>query len=377
MKSHLFYKAISLGFMLCISGSIKAENLENRQAELKAIQAKIDAQRSDLSTTRKQRSQLVQLLKRDELAISHAAKLLNKSRQQSKMINGNLKDLQLKSQNLTKLKKAQQATLAKQIESAYLSGSHDYTKLLLNQQDPSTIERMLAYYKYLNKARIGAIDQLKETIDELTDTEVSLSEQQQKLAAVIKVQTQQSRQLSQEQVQRKNTLKQLQRTLSSKSEQLEQLQIEEASLKHVIEQALMAASAQPNLKGLKALKRKLKWPTKGRIQKGFGNIRGGPVRWKGVLMSAPEGQSINAIADGKVIYADWLKGFGMVIVLDHGEGYMSLYGHAQALLKSNGDGVLKGESLALVGRSGGQAQPGLYFEIRYKGEAVDPARYCR
>lgn len=95
------------------------------------------------------------------------------------------------------------------------------------------------------------------------------------------------------------------------------------------------------------------------------------------MMAAPEGQSINAIASGKVIYADWLRGFGMVMVVDHGKGYMSLYGHAQTLLKDAGDSVKKGETIALVGRSGGQTEPGLYFEVRHKGQAVDPARYCR
>ena len=113
------------------------------------------------------------------------------------------------------------------------------------------------------------------------------------------------------------------------------------------------------------------------MSKRFGSSRSGQIVWKGTVLSAPEGQNINAVASGKVIYADWLRGFGMVLVIDHGKGYMSLYGHAQTLLRQPGDMVKTGESIALVGRSGGQSEPGLYFEIRNKGKAVDPAYYCR
>ena len=144
----------------------------------------------------------------------------------------------------------------------------------------------------------------------------------------------------------------------------------------MVEQALLAMQNNPSYDGLSS-RHKLKWPTKGRIKSAFGSKRSGQVKWNGVTISASEGQDVNAIANGKVIYADWLRGFGMVLVVDHGKGYMSLYGHAQALLKSAGDTVRKGESIALVGRSGGQTQPGLYFEVRHKGQAVDPARYCK
>ena len=122
---------------------------------------------------------------------------------------------------------------------------------------------------------------------------------------------------------------------------------------------------------------RLKWPIKGKIIRKYGNRRSGGVKWKGVILSAPEGREIKPVAAGKVIYADWLRGFGMVMVVEHGKGYMSLYGHAQALLKAVGDQVTPDEAIALVGRSGGQSEPGLYFEIRHKGQAINPSTYCR
>ena len=155
------------------------------------------------------------------------------------------------------------------------------------------------------------------------------------------------------------------------------MQIEEASLKRVVEQALRAMKDNPSMEGFGKQSGKLKWPTKGRVSASFGSQRSGQVVWKGTMLSAPEGQNIRAVSGGKVIYADWLRGFGLVMVIDHGKGYMSLYGHAQTLLKSPGDMVKSGEAIALVGRSGGQSEAGLYFEIRHKGQAVDPAKYCR
>ncbi|MBE8168007.1 MAG: peptidoglycan DD-metalloendopeptidase family protein [Shewanella sp.] len=354
-----------------------AETIENRQSQLKTIQQQIDNKNTDLSQTRKQRQKLQSLLKHDDQAISDAAAKVNRSTGRIKSLNTNLAKLTDKHRKLEHLKTNQQRTLAKQLESAYLSGNHDYAKMLLNQQDVSSVERLITYYQYLNKARINAIEQLKITLSELDDIEQALKEQQSELAAIIANQRLQADKLAREKSQRQLTLTQLQRTLSSKSEQLEQLQIEEASLKQVIEQAIKEAKQQDQFAGLARQRGKLKWPTRGVLAEKFGDIRGGQVRWKGVLLSAPEGRNIQAIASGKIIYADWLKGFGLVIVIDHGKGYMSLYGHAQALLKARGDQVSQGETLALVGRSGGQSKAGLYFEIRHKGKAVNPALYCK
>ena len=352
-------------------------NLEQRQSQLKSIQSQISQQQASLRDTSKQREQLLALLKQDEKAIARAAAKINRTKQTLEKVKAELKKLDKRTRQLEKLKKSQQASLAKQISSAYLAGNHDYTKMILSQQNPATVERMLVYYQYLNDARISALESLKQTQLELSELKAKQTKEQTQLNGLIIEQENQAKHLGKEQAQRKQTQVQLQRTLRNKSEQLEQLQIEEASLKRVIEQALETVQANPEMTGLSKLKRKLNWPTKGRIRNSFGSTRRGQIKWKGIRLAAPEGQNINAIAPGKVIFADWLKGFGMVLVIDHGQGYMSLYGYAQALLKSSGDPVKMGEAIALVGLSGGQTQPSLYFEIRHKGQAVDPAKYCR
>ncbi len=377
LKRFVFNKASIIAGLIMICCTAQASGLQQRQSQLKEIQKQISSQQSNLKDASQQREKLIKLLKQDEQAIAEAAKKANQTKASLVAINKKLTELATRKSELDKLKAIQQQTLANQLTSAYLAGNHDYTKMMLNQQNPASIERLLAYYQYLNKARMSSISKLQETITELDNIEAEQKAQQTKLNALILEQEQQAKVLSQEQNQRQQTLAQLQRTLNSQGAKLEQLQIEEVSLKRVVEQAINSVQENPSMEGLASIKQKLKWPTQGRIRSSFGSTRSGQVKWKGVILAAPEGQSVAAIASGKVIYADWLRGFGMVMVVDHGKGYMSLYGHAQTLLKNVGEIVNKNETIALVGRSGGQAEPGLYFEVRHKGQAVDPAKYCK
>ncbi len=376
MNIGIFTKASFFAGFIMLSTPLLASNLQQRQSDLKALQTQISKQASDLKNTTKQREKLISLLKKDEQAIAAVARKVNNI--QNSLTNTDIKlaELNKRQNKLDTLKKIQQKTLANQLASAYLTGNHDYSKMLLNQQSPASIERLLTYYQYLNKARMASLNELKLTIEELNDIQTEQITQKTQLNRLILNHQQQANQLSLEQIQRQKTLTQLQKNLNSRGAKLEQLQIEEASLKHIVEQAIEAIKINPKMEGL-ASKIKLKWPTMGRIKSSFGSRRSGQVKWKGVTLSAPEGQEITAIAQGKVIYADWLRGFGMVLVVNHGKGYMSLYGHAQTLLKNPGDSVTQGEAIALVGRSGGQTESGLYFEVRHKGQAVDPEKYCK
>lgn len=369
--------SIVAGFLILSSTLAHASDLNKRQSELQAIQQQIASEQQDLRSNSQQRDKLLQLLKRDERAIGDAAKKLNDTENQLSTSQANIKKLNGQEADLTKQQNEQQRVLAKQLKSAYLAGNHDYSKMLLNQQDPATVERLLTYYQYLNKARIAAIDTLKQTHKELVKVQQQAKQENERLSALAIDQRAQSKQLSAEQQQRQNTLSQLQQLIDKKASGLEQLQIEEASLKRVIEQAIKAAAENPAMEGLAKSNGKLNWPTKGSLRNSFGSARSGNIRWKGVVIDAVEGQAVSAPASGKVIYADWLKGFGLLMVIDHGQGFMSLYGYSQALLKDVGDSVKAGEEIALVGRSGGQNQAGLYFEIRHKGEAENPAKYCR
>ena len=224
--------------MLCFSAN--ASDLAKRQSELKSIQTQINKQKSALKTTDKQREKLLSLLRSDEEAIASAAKKVNSTKNNLAQIDTTLAELKTRQEALEVLKVTQQKTLSKQLSSAYLAGNHDYTKMVLNQQSPATIERMLAYYQYLNKARMKSINELKQTLTELDEIKVTQTSKQQQLTQLVSEQQVQAKRLSQEQNQRQLTINELQRTLNSKGAELEQMQIEEASLKRVVEQALRA-----------------------------------------------------------------------------------------------------------------------------------------
>ncbi len=273
----------------------------------------------------------------------------------------------------------QKRVLGQQIISAYTRGGHDYTKLLLSQSGAGQLERVLAYYGFLNDARVQAIEALKETGFALFQVEEQLAAQERALKDLLARQEQERADLDSRNTLRERTLSRLKRDMNMAEQQLSQLQESEQSLRTVIAEARkpVAGPSGPSNRGLAGKQKRLSWPARGHVSKRFGQPRQGGLSWKGVMLAAREGSEVTAVAAGNVVYANWVKGFGLLMVIDHGQGYMSIYGHNQALLRQAGDDVREGEPIALVGRSGGHSEPGLYFEIRHQGAAVDPARWCR
>jgi septal ring factor EnvC (AmiA/AmiB activator) len=263
-----------------------------------------------------------------------------------------------------------------------MAGNYDFAKMFFNQDDAGRFERTLTYYQYLNKARQQEIGKFRALVVELEQLNVKLVEKSQRLEGFLVTQKQQSSQLREQQSSRHKKLKQLDKQIESDTARVAQLQQEERSLMTAIEKAEIDArnrrkDEDPVLQGLAQSKGKLTRPATGKIQQLFGKRRQGQVRWKGIVINSSEGSPVRAVQDGKVLYADWLKGFGLVTIVDHGEGYMSVYGRNQALLKQAGDPVLQGETIGLVGSSGGQVSPGLYFEIRHKGKALNPKSWLK
>lgn len=346
--------------------------------KLEQVQAKIKQQRVAIEKNLAEKNDIEALFKSTELEVAEVALSIRKTSNGLNAVNTKISELEKEQKQLLKEKKKQQTLLSELVRTAYLSGKHDYTKLLLNQDDPAKLERLITYYKSLNDARVKELDTIQKVLNRLAQIEQELSTQRSQLLDLKAQQQEQKQQLAQSQTKRKSALRKLNASIKSNKDRLKRLEQSETRLTNAIAQAQREAKVAPeNLAGLYNLKKKLKWPTTGRLTKKFGQRRSGALRWKGVLMSANLGNRVNAIAEGIVLYADWLKGFGWVTVVDHGKGYMSLYGHNQALLKSVGDFVEKNEPVALVGQSGGQSSPGLYFEIRYKGKTVNPARWCR
>lgn len=363
-------------FLTCFSA-------EAQQAdELKDIQAQIKQKQQQIEKQLAQAKELQSRLKAAELNIANTAKALDKTQQalaSNQSQQTSLKDEQVQlNQNLRQQKQA----LANQVRSMYMAGDYDFAKILFNLEDAAKLERTFSYYQYLTDARKTQIDAFRALVAQLIQVSEELQIKQDELVVLEREQQQQSQQLQQQQKMREVTLSKIEQQIDSEAAQIEQLQINEQALIKAIEEAQRLAERESqqgpvSLEGLAKLKGKLLAPTQGRMRNMFGRIRQGQIKWKGILFNGNTGANVRAVHDGKVLYADWLRGFGLVTVLDHGDGYMSLYGHNQALLRQVGDSVQSGETIALVGQSGGQSSPNLYFEIRHKGTPVNPTQWIR
>ncbi|TRY31554.1 peptidoglycan DD-metalloendopeptidase family protein [Aliiglaciecola sp. M165] len=364
---------------LCLTALFLFHPVDAQQnEELKEIQQQIKQKQEQIEKQLARAKQLQAQLKAAELNISRTAKELDKTRQELTSNRQQQSELTEEQERLLADVKNQQQALSSQFRSMYMSGDYDFAKMLFNLEDASKLERTFSYYQYLSKARKEQIDQFRALVAQFKQVSESLTQKQQELTVLEKTQQQQSTQLVQQQGLRKSTLQQIEQQIDSEAAQIEQLQINEQALLKAIEEAQQEAQQRPvNLTGLASLRGALLLPTQGRIRKMFGRIRQGQIRWKGVLFNGNTGAPVRAVHDGKILYADWLRGFGLMTVIDHGDGYMTLYGHNQALLKNVGDDVQSGETIALVGQSGGQSSPNLYFEIRHKGKPIDPAKWLK
>ena len=356
---------------------VAVANEDRTKKDLSQVQVALEQSQAEYQQQQKEIAKQQQKLKAHELAIAKNAKALNMAEQSVKKTQQQQAEQQQRAVKLEKQQAQFQRVLAAQLKSAYMAGSDDYSKMLLNQEDTAKFERTLSYYNYLNKARIKQLDELKALQIEIAKNQAELEKIKEKLVALFDEQKRRQAALLDAKNERQASLKNLKKQLNKTKNSISYLEENEQTLIATIKELEEEKTTKIELLGLNKNKGRLSWPSKGKLTHKFGQRKHGGINWKGVLISAAEGTSVNSIHNGQVVFADWLKGYGWVIVVDHGEGFMSLYGHAQTLLKDVGDMVREGESVALVGQSGGQADSGLYFEIRHKGRAVNPIKWCR
>lgn len=363
--------ALLIGMPLVLWAQQTEDDLQSVQKQIQRTQKQIEEQLSIATALEKQ-------LKKAEVKIADSVKALSKTQV---LIDDNLQQqakLNAQKETLEDQRSTQQHILEKQIRSAFMTGNYDYAKMLLVQNNASKIERTLTYYQYLNKARVQQIDKLEVIVTELDETNQEIVKKAQELEGIKATQQSQKTELDKQQQRRQTTLVKLRDSINTDAAKIEQLQASERNLLQAIAQAQQRKQAPSvALIGLQNEKGQLSKPTRGRMRNLFGKRRQGQVRWKGVVFNGNEGSPVRAIYNGKILYADWLKGFGLVTVVDHGEGFMSLYGHNQALLKQAGETVATGDNIALVGQTGGQPAPGLYFEIRHKGQPINPSQWLQ
>ena len=265
--------------------------------------------------------------------------------------------------------------LETQVRAAYTSGEQERMKLLLNQHDPATLGRLMTYYRYLSEFRGKNIESVNGHIQELNDLRAKAAAEENRLAGLARAQTAELAELSKFQANRQGLLSSLKARIEEEGSEIERLAAQEQDLARLITELTSILSDYPitSEEPFSDFKGRLTWPVAGRLRYDFGQPRStGGLKWNGVVLAAPRGREIRAVYHGRVIFADWLAGMGLLVIVDHGEGYMTLYGYNETTLKSAGDWVAPGDVIATVGDSGGQTNSGLYFEIRQGTRPLNP-----
>ena len=348
---------------------------DQQQARLEKLDRSISKLEKKLRSRDKQKDSLQNELKKVEV---EASQLKGNLRKLGKEIRTVVAELSILKQQETDLQAriVQQAdVIAEQIAAAHKLGDQEPIKLLLNQEDPQQIARVFKYYDYFLQARSEKITSYMNDVESLTEVIARISSQQLALKR-----SQSDLKSGQEKLRgrvaiRSVTLKQLDASLVSDKKKLGSLQRERSELEEIlsaVEEAVADMTLPSNYKPFLSRKGKLSWPLKGRVAHSYGSQRSGELRWEGWLISASAGAAVNAVHNGRIVFSNYLRGFGLLAIVDHGDGYMTLYAHNQELLKDTGDWVQSNELVARAGDTGGLNKPALYFEIRSQGKPADP-----
>jgi len=365
--------------LLMTSPTLFANNdPQSKEAKLLHLKKQIRDIRATLTKSTRQKNQLQRKLQNSETAIgniSHSlTKLASQLKQQKRALRGRQQEKKEKSHQLAQ----QQRLLAQQIRASYAMGNQGYAKLFLNQEDPTAIGRTLIYYDYLNQSRVHNIKAIDQRIATLSRIEADIQRKQQRIAIAQQQRQKEKGALEKQQRSRQAILANIQKDIKNQAQRLVQLEQTRKDLQHLLKSLSEALADIPpdvgNIKPFSQLKGKLLRPAIGKVNHHFGKRRkgGGNIRWQGITITAKTGTQVNAVHHGRVAFSDWLRGFGLLVIIDHGGGYMSLYGHNESLYKDAGEWVGSGEIIATVGESGGQSNSGLYFEIRKNGKPQNP-----
>ncbi len=346
----------------------EAQALQAVQSELRAFESRLESQQVEREASSR-------ALKAAELEAGTAAGALRNVQAQLVVERSRQQELTGETRQANVRLNGESDALAQQIRMSYFAGRQEGVKLLLNQDTPARLGRMAVYYDYLNRARSFRLDVFEAEISTLRNLAAESAQVGERLARLEQSQADNVSRLESSRDTRREVLKELDKDIKSSGDAIQQLSQEAERLGALFaELGNSRVALYPDaIGGFSDVAGQLAWPVSGSIVYDFGQRRAGDeLRWDGVVVGVPGGTPVHAIYQGRVIYSDWLPGLGLLIIVDHGAGYMSLYGHNELILKASGDWVAPGEVIAHVGDSGGQSQTALHFEIRRDGEPIDP-----
>ena len=349
-----------------------------KEQELEEVRARISELKESMDASAKERDRLTAELQDIEVQIAEHRSRLKEIERDQAWTAGRKQTLEKELADRQAHLDAESEALAAQVRAAYMSGSQEKIRLLLNEQDPATLGRLMAYYRYLNEYRASNIGAVMEEIRKLEELNSQIAAEAARLDQLAKSRYDELGRLDGAQQSRKTLLASLKQKMASEGAEVERLAAQEQDLTRLIAELSSILSDYPitSEEPFSRHKGKLTWPVAGALVHDFGQPRaGGQLKWNGVVLAASRGREVRAVYHGRIAFADWLAGMGLLVIVDHGEGYMTLYGYNETILKNTGDWVAPGDVIATVGDSGGQAQTGLYFELRQGTKPVNPRQW--
>ncbi len=363
------------------------------QDELRELRARISAMQKKLAAAEETKSEASDALRESEQAISAANRELHELSRQSRASAARLAELRKTSQQTGSAMRDQQDMLGRMLRQQYLQGQPEALRLVLSREDPNDMARQLHYLAHIARARAQLVDGLRANLREIDRLKDEITVEVAAIARITAEQKVQKKQLEQQKHARAEVLTRISREISTQQQQMRAMQANENRLTRLIDQLARVVrkpatggrtriesvpSSKSDGSPFSALRGLLSLPVRGELGSRFGGPRAdGGITWKGLFIAAKPGDEVRAVAGGRVVYADWLRGFGNLLIIDHGESYMTLYANAEALLRQVGDVIRGGEPVATVGNSGGNPESGLYFEMRHEGKPFDPLAWVR
>jgi septal ring factor EnvC (AmiA/AmiB activator) len=369
--------------LLAIAGAALAQDshgelAEVKERELEQVREKISNLKQSMDRSATERDKLTGELQDIEVAISVQRTRIKDIEREQRFTENRKQTLDTDLAEREAHLDAESGQLAAQVRAAYMSGSQEKIKLLLNQRDPATLGRLMAYYDYLNDYRADNIAAVTDEIRKLDELRSQISAEEARLSALANSRYAELGELNSAQEEREALLSSLREKLETEGQEVDRLAAQEQDLTRLIAELTSILSDYPisSEEPFSKHKGKLTWPVAGTLIHDFGQPRvGGKIKWNGVVMAAPRGREVRAVYHGRIAFADWLAGLGLLVIVDHGEGYMTLYGYNETILKNAGDWVAPGDVIATVGDSGGQPRSGVYFELRRGAKPVDPRQW--
>jgi len=370
---------LALALSLILVAAPAAFGQEVTPSQIEDLKERIEDIDDWLADAEKDRSSLERQLAAAERTISKLTRERRSLREQVKEQQQRLAGLQSEERELSQTLERQRESLRKQIRTAWMEGDAPAVKVLLNEINPDNIARAMTYYEYLSRDTVRRLETFQKNLQELKVTQAAVQSTRTELAKTEEGVIQRQQGLKASRQERQKTLIALNQDIRSRRSEKDELESDRKRLEKLLSEVQQAIANIPSpneSQPFPSLRNKLPWPAQGKVTSRFGDkYADGKLSRNGLLIQTGEDAEVKAIHYGRVVFANWLRGFGLITIIDHGDGYMTLYGHSSSLFTSPGDWVAAGEAIALAGRTGGTENPALYFEVRHNGKPDNPARW--